>query len=231
MLSIRNLHAYYGKSHVLQGVNMDVAAGEVVAVLGRNGSGRSTLAKAITGTVHATGQAIFSGQDILGLAPHEIARLGIGYVPENRDVFPTLTVRQNLILGMKRMSGSKRWSVEEMLHRFPNLAERADVLAGALSGGEQQILTMCRTLLGEPSLLIVDEPTEGLAPLIVNQIGEFIAEIARQSVAVILIEQKLMIALKISSRAYVLGHGGVVFEGTPHDLMSNTELRREWLEV
>jgi len=231
MLSVRNLHAYYGKSHVLQGVDLEVGAGEIVVLLGRNGSGRSTLAKAITGTVQVNGSVLFQGKEILGLPPHTIARRGIGYVPENRDVFPTLTVRQNLLLGIKGSKGQGHWSLDEMLRRFPILDERADVPAGVLSGGEQQILTICRTLLGQPSLVIIDEPTEGLAPFIVEQIGDFIAEIAGQGVAVLLVEQKLVIALKVSSRAFVLGHGGIVFDGRPADLMSDAALRREWLEV
>ena len=231
MLSIRKLHAYYGKSHVLQGVDLEVADGEVVALLGRNGSGRSTLAKAITGTVRSSGSVMFNGDETLGLPPHIIARCGIGYVPESRDVFPALTVRQNLILGVKDPKRQTRWSMDEMFRRFPQLAARADVPAGVLSGGEQQILTICRTLLGEPSMLIIDEPTEGLAPLIVGQIGRFIAEIAAQGVAVLLIEQKLMIALELSARAYLLGHGQVVFDGRPADLMADATLRRRWLEV
>ncbi len=231
MLSIRKLHAYYGKSHVLQGVDLEVADGEVVALLGRNGSGRSTLAKAITGTVRSSGSVMFNGDEILGLPPHIIARCGIGYVPESRDVFPALTVRQNLILGVKDPKRQTRWSMDEMFRRFPQRAARADVPAGGLSGGEQQILTICRTLLGEPSMLIIDEPTEGLAPLIVGQIGRFIAEIAAQGVAVLLIEQKLMIALELSARAYLLGHGQVVFDGRPADLMADATLRRRWLEV
>jgi branched-chain amino acid transport system ATP-binding protein len=231
MLCVRDLHAYYGKSHVLQGLDLDVGPGEVVALLGRNGSGRSTLAKALTGAVRAHGSAKFKGVELLGLPAHAIARHGVGYVPENRDIFPTLTVRQNLLLGIRDPKHPPRWGMDEMLRRFPQLSARADVAAGVLSGGEQQILSICRTLLGEPALLIVDEPTEGLAPRIVQEIGGLLGEVRAQGMAVLLIEQKLMIALEVSSRAYLLGHGRVVFEGPPAALVADAALRREWLEV
>ncbi|MCC8964451.1 MULTISPECIES: ABC transporter ATP-binding protein [Bradyrhizobium] len=231
MLEVRNLHAYYGKSHILQGVDLDIAAGEVVSLLGRNGVGRSTTVKAIMGEVPPQGTIRFKGQDIAGLPSHKIARLGLGYVPEHRDIFPSLTVRQNLILGIKDPRRPGKWRLQEMLDMFPNLARRADTPAGVLSGGEKQMLTTCRTLLGDPELMMIDEPTEGLAPLIVQQVGELIARIAKAGVAILLVEQKLSIAMKISNRVYIMGHGRVVFEGTPEQLKSNAAIREEWLEV
>jgi branched-chain amino acid transport system ATP-binding protein len=231
MLAVRGLNAYYGKSHILRGVNLDVAAGEVVSLIGRNGVGRSTTVKAIIGEVAPVGSIRFKEREIAGLPSYRIARLGIGYVPENRDIFPGLTVRQNLVLGLKDAKRAGRWRIDDMLVMFPNLAERADQAAGVLSGGEKQMLTICRTLMGDPDLIMVDEPTEGLAPLIVARVAELIAEIARRGVAVLLVEQKLQIALDISARVYVMGHGAIVFEGAPGELKANAAVRREWLEV
>ena len=231
MLEVRDLHAYYGKSHILQGVDLDIAAGEVVSVLGRNGVGRSTTVKAIMGEVPPHGTIRFKGQDIAGLPSHRIARSGLGYVPEHRDIFPGLTVRQNLLLGVKDVRRPGKWRIEGMLDMFPNLAARADTPAGVLSGGEKQMLTVCRTLMGDPELIMIDEPTEGLAPLIVQQVGDLIARIAEAGVSILLVEQKLSIALRISHRVYVMGHGRIVFEGTPDELRSNGEVRKEWLEV
>ena len=231
MLAVRGLNAYYGKSHILRGVNLDVAAGEVVSLIGRNGVGRSTTVKAIIGEVAPAGSIRFKGREIAGLPSYRIARLGIGYVPENRDIFPGLTVRQNLILGLKDVRRPGRWGIDDMLAMFPNLAQRADKAAGVLSGGEKQMLTICRTLMGDPELIMVDEPTEGLAPLIVARVAELISEIARRGVAVLLVEQKLQIALEISARVYVMGHGAIVFEGAPGELKANAAIRREWLEV
>jgi branched-chain amino acid transport system ATP-binding protein len=231
MLEVRDLHAYYGKSHILQGVSLDVGAGEVVSLLGRNGVGRSTTVKAIMGEVAPIGTINFKGRNIAGLPSYKIARLGLGYVPENRDIFPTLTVRQNLALGLKDPKKPGKWREEDMLDMFSNLKRRADTAAGVLSGGEKQMLTICRTLMGDPDLIMIDEPTEGLAPLIVKQVGELISEIARRGVSILLVEQKLSIALDISARLYVMGHGSIVFEGTPADLKRNEDVRREWLEV
>lgn len=231
MLEVRDLHAYYGKSHILQGVDMHIEAGEVVSLLGRNGAGRSTTVKAIMGEVQPHGVVRFKGQDIAGLPSYRIAHLGLGYVPEHRDIFPGLTVRQNLLLGIKNMRRPGKWRLEDMLDMFPNLAARADTAAGVLSGGEKQMLTTCRTLMGDPELIMIDEPTEGLAPLIVQQVGELIARIAAAGVAILLVEQKLSIALKISHRVYIMGHGRIVFEGTPRELQANESIRKEWLEV
>jgi branched-chain amino acid transport system ATP-binding protein len=231
MLEVRDLNAYYGKSHILQGVNLNVSAGEIVSLLGRNGVGRSTTVKAIMGEVAPVGVVRFKGRDIAGLPSYRIARLGLGYVPENRDIFPSLTVRENLMLGQKHGHSNARWRLQDMLDMFPNLNARADMTAGFLSGGEKQMLTICRTLMGNPELIMIDEPTEGLAPLIVKQVGELIGEIARRGLAILLVEQKLSIALDISSRVYVMGHGRMVFEGTPAELKSNVSIRRGWLEV
>ena len=231
MLEVRDLHAYYGKSHILQGVNLDIAAGEVVSLLGRNGVGRSTTVKAIMGEVVPRGTIRFKGQDIAGLPNYKIARCGLGYVPEHRDIFPGLTVRQNLLLGIKDVRHPGKWRIEGMLEMFPNLRERADTPAEVLSGGEKQMLTVCRTLMGDPELIMIDEPTEGLAPLIVQQVGDLISRIAKAGVSILLVEQKLSIALRISHRIYVMGHGRIVFEGTPDELRANHHVRKEWLEV
>jgi branched-chain amino acid transport system ATP-binding protein len=231
MLEILDLHAYYGKSHILQGVNLEVRAGEIVSLLGRNGVGRSTTCKAIMGLVEPVGEVLWKGKSLVGLRPDQIAHAGIGYVPEDRQVFPTLTVRQNLELGQKRAGRFGRWSFDDMFTLFPLLRERQDNLAGVLSGGEQQMLTMGRTLMGDPELVIIDEPTEGLAPMLVTQVGRFLDEIAHRGVSILLVEQKLTIALKISHRVYVMGHGRIVFEGTPADLAANAAVRKENLEV
>lgn len=231
MLDVNDLHAYYGKSHILNGVSFSIKKGEVVALLGRNGVGRSTTVKAIMGEVAPHGSIRFQGDEIAGFPNYKISRLGLGYVPEDRDIFPTLTVRQNLELGMKNPRKPGKWSVEQMLDMFPNLQRRADAPAGVLSGGEKQMLTMCRTLMGDPELIMIDEPTEGLAPLIVKQIAELIVEIAKAGVSILLVEQKLSIAMDISHRVLVMGHGQIVFEGTPEDLRQNQEVRKEWLEV
>jgi branched-chain amino acid transport system ATP-binding protein len=231
MLEVRDLHAFYGKGHILQGVTLDVAEGEIVSLLGRNGVGRSTTIKAIMGDIRAHGSIRFRGDEICGLPPYVIARKGLGYVPENRDIFPSLTVRQNLLLGMKNARRAGRWSIDDMFALFPVLRERADTPGAVLSGGEQQMLTICRTLMGDPHLIMIDEPTEGLAPMLVRQVGILLTEIAQRGVAILLVEQKLTIALTISQRVYVMGHGRVVFEGTPDDLRRHDGVRREWLEV
>jgi len=231
MLHVSDLHAYYGKSHILQGVSFDVQGGEIVSLLGRNGVGRSTTIKAIMGEVPPIGSIRFNDREIAGLPPHRIARLGLGYVPENRDIFPGLTVKENLILGMKSAQVRGRWSLEDVYELFPVLKERAGAPGGVLSGGEQQMLTICRTLMGDPGLIMIDEPTEGLAPKLVELVGTLLERIAARGVAILLVEQKLTIALRISRRLYVMGHGTVVFHGTPDELKANASIRREWLEV
>jgi len=231
MLEVEELHAYYGKSHILQGVSFAVRPGEIVSLLGRNGAGRSTVIKTIMGECRPHGTIRFKGQRIDGLKPHDIARRGLGYVPENRDIFPALTVRENLMLGMKSARAKGRWTVEQLFDLFPILKARADAPGGVLSGGEQQILTICRTLMGDPDLVMVDEPTEGLAPQVVEVVRGLLEGIAAKGVSILLIEQRLTIALAISHRLYVMGHGRIVFEGTPAQLRDNESVRREWLEV
>jgi len=231
LLEVSGLNAYYGKSHILQGVDFHVGEGEIVSLLGRNGVGRSTTIKAIMGDVPPHGSIKFKGREIAGLKPHQVARLGLGYVPENRDIFPSLTVRQNLLLGQKSAKQTGRWAMEDMFKIFPRLEERADTSAGVLSGGEQQMLTMCRTLMGDPDLVMIDEPTEGLAPMMVELVGKLLGEIAGRGISILLVEQKLTIALKISHRLYVMGHGRIVFEGTPAQFAADTRVRQEWLEV
>lgn len=231
MLKLQDIHAYYGKSHVLHGVSFEVQPGEIVALLGRNGSGRSTTAKAIMGLVHAEGGLHWKGQDILRKKAYEVAHLGIGYVPESRDIFPKLTVHQNLMLGIKGAGKGSRWSYDDMYAMFPRLKERQHTEAGVMSGGEQQMLTLCRTLMGDPDLIIIDEPTEGLAPKIVELVGEYLKALKDKGISVLLIEQKLTIAMHISDRALVMGHGSIVFDGTPDSLRADAATRKEWLEV
>ena len=231
MLELSNVHAYYGKSHVLHGVNFKVGAGEIVSLLGRNGVGRSTTVKTIMGLVEGTGSIRWRGEELLGRKAFEIAHTSIGYVPENRDIFPTLTVHQNLMLGQKRRGGQPRWGFDDMYGMFPRLKERQHTEAGVLSGGEQQMLTLCRTLMGDPDLIMIDEPTEGLAPKLVELVAGYLRELKRRGISVLLVEQKLTIALEVSQRCLVMGHGQIVFEGSPADLRANAYIRKEWLEV
>jgi branched-chain amino acid transport system ATP-binding protein len=231
MLEVKGLHAYYGKSHILQGVDFRVDDGEIVSLLGRNGVGRSTTIKAIMGEVQRHGSIVFKGRETVSLKPHQVAHAGLGYVPENRDIFPSLTVRENLLLGEKSGKRDSRWKMEDMYELFPRLRERAETPGGVLSGGEQQMLTICRTLMGDPDLIMIDEPTEGLAPKMVELVAELLERIAARGVSILLVEQKLTIALRISKRLYVMGHGRIVFEGTADDLKTNEAIRKEWLEV
>ena len=230
-LEVKELHAFYGKSHILQGVNLHVNEGEIVALLGRNGAGRSTTVKAIMGLVDNRGEVLWRGKNVLRLKAFEVAHLGIGYVPESRDIFPKLTVHQNLMLGEKGGKTPSRWSFEDMYKMFPRLRERQHTEAGVLSGGEQQMLTLCRTLMGDPDLIMIDEPTEGLAPAIVQLVAEYLKELKRRGISVVLVEQKLAIALQISDRVYVMGDRRIVFEGTPAELKADANIRKEWLEV
>jgi branched-chain amino acid transport system ATP-binding protein len=231
MLDVEDLHAFYGKSHILQGISFRVGEGEIISLLGRNGAGRSTTIRTIMGQVRPVGAIRFRGARIDGLKPHEIARRGLGYVPEDREIFPGLTVRENLLLGMKSARQRGRWSLEDVFTLFPLLRERADAAGEVLSGGEQQMLTICRTLMGDPDLIMIDEPTEGLAPMLVDLVRRLLERIAQRGIAILLIEQKLTIALAISQRVYVMGHGRIVFEGSPQALRANDQVRREWLEV
>jgi branched-chain amino acid transport system ATP-binding protein len=231
MLDVENLHAYYGKSHILQGVSFRVGEGEIISLLGRNGAGRSTTVRTIMGQIRPVGAIRFKGARIDGLKPHQIARRGLGYVPEDREIFPGLTVRENLLLGMKPSQPRGRWSIDDVFASFPLLRERADTPGEVLSGGEQQMLTICRTLMGDPDLIMIDEPTEGLAPMLVDLVRQLLQRIAERGVAILLIEQKLTIALAISTRLYVMGHGRIVFEGPPQALLGNDRVRQDWLAV
>lgn len=231
MLEVHDLNAYYDKSHILHGVSFNVGQGEIVSLLGRNGVGRSTTCKAVMGLVSPKGSVRFHDEELAGLTAHKIARKGIGYVPEERLIFPGLTTRQNLELGIQKTGGGAQWGLEDAYRVFPRLAERADVDAAVLSGGEQQMLTMCRTMMGSPKLIMIDEPTEGLAPQVVEQVGDFLLQVAQSGVSILLIEQKLTIAMRVSQRVYVMGHGKVVYEGTPDELQADEDVRREWLEV
>ena len=231
MLNISNLNAYYGKSHILQGVTLKVRKGEIVSLLGRNGVGRSTTIKSIMGMVKATGSIKLFDKEILGKQIHEISNLGLAYVSENRDIFPDLTVLENLELGKKTIAAQNPWDIEELFDLFPNLKNRKDVAGGALSGGEQQMLTISRSLMGNPSLIMIDEPTEGLSPQMVDKVEQLIRKIASKGVAILLVEQKLTIAFKLSNRLYVMGHGKIVYEGTSKEILKNNNVIKEWLEV
>ena len=233
MLEVTDLNAYYGKSHILRGVNLNIASGEIVSLLGRNGVGRSTTCKAIMGEVEPIGSVKLKGSELAGKKAFEIAKLGLGYVPENRDIFPGLTTLQNLQLGIKGRQDitNSRWSIDDMFDLFENLKNRADVDASFLSGGEQQMLTMCRTLMGDPEVIMIDEPTEGLSPQMTTRVADLLNEMSSRGVSILLVEQKLSIAMKISHRVYVMGHGQIVFEGTPAELEKRDDIRKEWLEV
>ena len=231
MLDIKDLNAFYGKSHILRGVNLNIEKGEIVSLLGRNGVGRSTLVKAIMGLVQPQGSIKFLGEEISGMPSHTIAWKGIGYVPENRDIFPTLTVKEYLLLGVKDTKAKGQWDLNELFKMFPNLEERQDVMGGSISGGEQHMLTMCRCLMGDPAFMMIDEPTEGLSPQMVEKVSDLLKQIASKGISILLVEQKLTIALKLSSKVYQMGHGEMVFEGSPKELEKNTKIRKEWLEV
>jgi len=233
LLTVRNLHAHYGKSHVLTGVNLQILPREIVSVLGRNGSGRSTMLKALMGLVPpSAGSVLLDGAEIGRDPPYRIVRAGLGYVPEERLVFGNLTVEENLAIGMQPSHDGKNiWTVSRMYEYFPRLKERRSTQAGNLSGGEQQMLTLCRSLLGHPRILLVDEPTEGLAPKIVEQLVDVMLDINKRGVAVLLVEQKMTIALRIAHRCLIMGRGQIVFDGTPATLRADPEIRRRWLEV
>mgnify|MGYP001078322792 CR=1 FL=1 len=223
MLEVRDLHAFYGKSHILQGVDLDVAAGEVVSLLGRNGVGRSTTVKAIMGEVAPQGTIRFKGKDIVGLPSYKIARLGLGYVPEHRDIFPSLTVRQNLLLGVKDTRRPGKWRLQDMLDMFPNLAARADTAAGVLSGGEKQMLTTCRTLMGDPDLIMIDEPTEGLGHEDVDRVTALIARMAVGR-TVLMVEHNMRVVERIAQRISVLRRGEIIAEGSYDEVARNPQV-------
>jgi branched-chain amino acid transport system ATP-binding protein len=231
MLKVNDLNAYYEKSHILFDVTLDIQEEEIVSLVGRNGMGKSTTLKAIMGEVNPHGSIIFKGEQIAGLKTYEIANRGLGYVPEDRAIFSNLTVHQNLLMGIKSNQKSSRWTVEDIFSLFPILKSRSEVVAGNLSGGEQQMLTLSRTLMGDPDLIMIDEPTEGLAPMIVELLVKMFEKIRDRGISIFLVEQKLTIVLKISNRIFVMGHGNIVFEGTLEDFNVNENIRREWLEV
>ncbi|WP_326538692.1 ABC transporter ATP-binding protein [Pseudorhodoferax sp.] len=233
LLSVQDLHAHYGKSHILHGVSLALGRNEIVSLLGRNGAGRSTTMKAIMGLVPPTSGSIrLAGRELAGARPYTVCRAGLAYVPEEREVFANLTVDENLRMGEQSTTpGAARWTLQDMFGYFPRLRERRNTRAGSLSGGEQQMLTICRSLLGNPLAILIDEPTEGLAPRIVADVAECIRDMHRKGVSVLLVEQKLAIALKVSTRVCVMGHGQIVFEGTPRQLADDAELQAQWLAV
>jgi len=232
LLAVEGLHAHYGKSHILHGVSLGVDAGEIVCLLGRNGVGKSTTLKSVMGLVTPSrGRVAFKGAPIAGMPPYRIARLGLGYVPEERRIFPTITVRENLLMGIKRGARTGRWTAERVYEFFPRLKEREHQRAGTLSGGEQQMLTMGRTLMGDPDLLLVDEPTEGLAPMIVEQVERILGAIHESGTPVLLVEQSMETALALAQRVYVMSKGQIVFSGSIHELQGSESVRKQYLEV
>jgi branched-chain amino acid transport system ATP-binding protein len=234
LLAVEGLHAHYGKSHILHGVNVVVGEAEIVCLLGRNGVGKSTTLKAIMGLVRPSrGGVVFNGRPLAGLPPHRVARAGLGYVPEERRIFPTISVRENLLMGIKAgVRGAARgWTLERVYEFFPRLQERQRQRAGTLSGGEQQMLTIGRTLMGNPEMLLVDEPTEGLAPLIVQNLTEILARINQRGTALLLVEQTLEVALSLSHRLYVMDQGRMQFDGTPDELRRDPTIQQRFLEV
>ena len=233
LLAVNDLHAHYGKSHILHGVSFEIGRNEVVSLLGRNGSGRSTTMKSIMGLVPPSdGTVRLNGRELSKARPYEICRAGVAYVPEEREVFANLSVDENLRMGEQAaVPGATRWAADDMFNYFPRLKERRNTKAGSLSGGEQQMLTICRSLLGNPLVILIDEPTEGLAPKVVATVAECIKDMQNKGVSVVLVEQKLAIALKVSSRVCVMGHGRIVFEGTPKQLVEDQKLLADWLAV
>ena len=230
-LVVRDLHAWQGDTPVLRGVDLAIAAGQTVALLGRNGSGRSTTAQALMGLVRAQGQVLWRGQNWVGQATHTMARAGLGYVPEHKDIFPALSVQENLTLGLRPSAERRYWDWDTGFAHFPLLAERRHTPAGRLSGGEQQMLTLCRTLMGNPDWVLLDEPTEGLAPHMVEQVARCCQTLQRQGVGLLLIEHKRQIAWRLAQRVFVLGQGRIVFNGTPDELDQSPHIRQEWLEA
>jgi len=231
MLHIKKLNAYYGKSHILFDVSLVINKNEIVTLLGRNGVGKSTTLKAIIGEVEPIGEIRFNDQQIAGLKPFQIYRMGLGYVPENKEIFPNLTVYQNLQMGIRKNAKENRWSLDEVFNLFPFLKTRINTLGGNLSGGEQQILTICRTLMGNPDLIMIDEPTEGLAPKMIELLKEIFNEIKKWGISILLVEQKLEFAIKNSQRIYVMGHGSIVYSGTCEDFLREEKVRKTWLEI
>jgi branched-chain amino acid transport system ATP-binding protein len=236
MLEVRNLHSYYGKSHILHGVSLDLKEGELVCLLGRNGVGKSTTLKSIMGVVQPReGSIRFHQQELIGLAPFEIARLGVGYVPEDRRIFRSLTVHENLLMGIKggqkKSPGDGGWTIERIYQLFPKLEERRNNKGGHLSGGEQQMLTVVRTLMGNPRVILVDEPTEGLAPLIVRDVLEMLSAVRKSGVTILMVEQNFKAAIKVADRYYIMSKGQIVFSGNTDELLAAEAIRKNYLEV
>jgi branched-chain amino acid transport system ATP-binding protein len=234
LLDVKGLNTFYDQSHILQGISLGIDRGEIVCLLGRNGVGKSTTLKSIIGLVTPrSGEIIFKGQNVAGLPPHTISKMGVGYVPEDRRIFPTLSVRENLIMGIKpgQKSNGDGWSIEKVYKYFPDLEKRDKQKGAHLSGGEQQMLTIARTLMGNPDVILIDEPTEGLAPLIVATVEQVIQDIHRHDIPVLLVEQNMRVALRLADRIYVISKGKIVFQGTRQDLKEAREVREKYLEV
>lgn len=233
ILEVDEIHTFYGKSQVLQGVSLEIEKGEIVTLVGRNGVGKSTTLKSIAGLVAPRrGSIRFKGSDIAGMRSYEICRLGVGYVPEERRIFPQLTVRQNILIGMKpRQKVDQPWTVEKIYGCFPQLEKRDRQKGGNLSGGEQQMLTIGRTLAGNPELLLVDEPTEGLSPLLVEMVSQILGQIHEGGCSILLVEHAIDVALGLAKRAYVMSKGKIVFGGTSQELSVNEEVKKKYLEA
>lgn len=235
ILKLQGVHAYYGQSHVLHGLDLELRAGEILALLGRNGAGRSTCLKAVMGMVEWQGEIFYQGRSLSGMQAHQIARAGIGYVPENREIFADLSVEQNLMLGQKKPSRTSAklpvWSLSKVYQLFPILQQRCATRAGFLSGGEQQMLSLARSLMGNPDVLLIDEPTEGLAPQVIATLARCLIELKRWGVSILLVEQKLDLAMAVADRFAVLGHGRSVFVGAKQELQDAVLIRQEWLEI
>jgi branched-chain amino acid transport system ATP-binding protein len=235
LLALQDLHAYYGEAHILQGVSLTVGRGEVVTLIGRNGAGKTTTLKSIMGLVSPRGRISFDGRELAGLATHDIARAGIAYVPEERRILPNLSVAENLRLGMlgaaRGTQAENGAAVEEVLTYFPRLRERYEQKGKSLSGGEQQMLAIARGLVARPKLMLVDEPTEGLSPLLVESLTEILGEINRRGTTILLVEQILEVALALSHRLYVMDQGRIQFTGTPDALRADPEIQQRFLGV
>jgi len=234
LLEVKDLNTYYGASHVLQGISLTLDQGEIVALLGRNGMGKSTALKSIMGLVQPrSGKVIFKGKDIAGYLPYKVARAGIGYVPEERRIFPNLSVLDNLSMGVKAGKAGKGngWSLDRIFEHFPLLKERSNSKGAHLSGGEQQMLAIGRTLMGNPELLMVDEPTEGLSPLLVKEVRDMVAEINKVGVSILLVEHNLKVAMSLANRIYLMGKAHIGFAGDVQELEAKPEIREKYLEV
>jgi branched-chain amino acid transport system ATP-binding protein len=228
MLEVKDIHTYYGDSHILQGISLRMESGHVVGILGRNGMGKTTLVRSIIGfTPPRQGHVLFKERDITAWPSNRIVNLGLGLVPQGRRVFPSLTVRENLVVANKRYGA--RWTVERVMELFPRLRERREVRAGKLSGGEQQMLAIARSLMTNPELLLMDEPTEGLAPLLVREVGHVIENLKSQGLSILLVEQNLALALRVSDHVHILSRGRIVHSSAPQSLSENEEIKRRYL--